>query len=127
MGAIENVKQSGQLRMTPMARGRGARSKGGAAEREVVELLKAHGWLEARRNFRSGADGGADITGGPADTSWEIKRQERVCIWEWLQQAAEAARPTDTPIVAFRRNRSEWLAVLPLEDLLSLLELREIR
>jgi len=93
-GAIENVKQSGQLRMTPMARGRGARSKGGAAEREVVELLKAHGWLEARRNFRSGA---------------------------------EAARPTDTPIVAFRRNRSEWLAVLPLEDLLSLLELREIR
>lgn len=101
------------------------KSKGNRAEREVIDLLHAHGWTDARRNFASGGYGGADIIGGPEDTSIEVKRQERCSIWSWLDQCEAAAKPTDLPIVAFRRSRSQWYACVPLEELLALLQSRE--
>lgn len=113
------------MRKTPMTRGKGARTKGGTGEREIVEILRAHGFEAARRNFRSGADGGGDIT-GVAGVSIEVKRRERCAIWEWLDQTHHDARPTDIPLLVFRRNRSGWFAALPLEDLLPLLQLREM-
>ena len=58
-------------------------------------------------------------------TAIEIKRCERAEIWKWLAQCEAAARPTDTPIVVFRRNKSKWYACLPLDDVLELLKLRE--
>lgn len=104
------------------------RSKGNRAEREIIDLLRAHGWTGARRNFQSGGQGGGDILGGPVDFHIEVKHHERCTIWEWLAQADGERRPTDIPLVAFRRNRSGWYAALPLEDLLGLLvELRELR
>lgn len=102
-----------QLRAKP-------RSKGNRAEREVIEILKAHGW-PARRNFMSGGYGGADIIGGPPGTSIEVKMVERLNIWAAVEQCKQAASPTDIPVVAFRRSHHEWMACLPLEDLLGLL------
>lgn len=101
------------------------RSKGNRAEREIVDLLRAMGWPSARRNFQSGGQGGGDIADGPGGTSIEIKHREAARIWEWIAQAEAAARPTDTPIVLFRRNRSGWYACLPAAELLELLKLRE--
>lgn len=101
------------------------RSKGNRAELAVIEILKAHGWLGARRNWQSGGQGGGDIVGGPADCSIEIKHHEAVRIWDWIAQCEAAARPTETPVVVFRRNRSGWYACLPLDELLPLLQLRE--
>lgn len=115
------------LRRTPLVRGRGARSKGGAAEREVVAIAQETGFKDARKTFMSGGQGGGDVTGIP-DTHLEVKRQERVCVWEWVGQAERDARPTDVPVVAFRRSRSRWYAVLPLEDYFGQLrELHELR
>jgi hypothetical protein len=101
------------------------RGKGNGGEREVIDILKAHGWTGARRNFQSGGQGGGDITGGPGDVNIEVKRQERCSIWAWIEQSEGDARPTDVPLVVFRRNRSNWYACLPLEELLPLLALRE--
>jgi hypothetical protein len=120
-----NPFEPSPLRRTPIARGRSARAKGGAGEREVVEILRAHGWPRARRNFGSGSQGGGDLLEGPVDVSWEIKRCETVRIWQWLTQLLAAARPTDLPVLVFRRNRSRWWAAVPLEDLLALLRERE--
>lgn len=104
------------------------RSKGNRAEREIIDLLRAHGWPGARRNFQSGGQGGGDVLGGPQDFHVEVKHRERCAIWEWIDQAAGECRPTETPAVFFRRNRSQWYAAIPLEDLLGLLvELREHR
>ena len=111
-------------RRKPMVRGRGARTKGGAAEREIVDILRALGWKEARRNFRSGADGGGDVLGVPG-VHIECKRRERCDIWSWIAQSEGDARPTDIPLVVFRRNRSGWYVCLPFEELLPLLALRE--
>jgi hypothetical protein len=108
------------MRRTALQRGRGARTKGGSAEREVVAILHAHGFYRARRNFQSGGQGGGDITGVPG-VHLEVKRQERVCIWDWIAQAEHDARPTDVAAVVFRRSRSGWYAVVGFEDLLGLL------
>ncbi len=96
------------------------KSKGNAAEREVIEILKAHGY-PARRNFASGGYGGNDILGGPPGFGIEVKRQERLNIWAAIEQCRAACAPSDTPTVVFRRSRSEWMACLPFEDLLGLI------
>jgi hypothetical protein len=101
------------------------KGKGNAGEREVVDLLHAHGWTRAYRNFGSGSQGGGDIIGGPVGLHIEVKRQERCTIWEWIAQAEGDARPTDIPAVVFRRNRCGWYACVPLDELLALLQLRE--
>lgn len=98
------------------------RSKGNRAEREVIDTLRQHGWSTARRNFQSGGQGGGDIIEGPPGFSIEIKHQERCSIWAWIEQCEEAAAPTETPLVVFRRNRSRWYAVIPLDDLLPMIE-----
>lgn len=106
---------------------KGSRTKGGVGEREVVALLQEAGFKDARRNFMSGAAGGGDVTGVP-NVHVEVKRRETVCIWEWIGQAEGECRPTDIPVVAFRRSRSSWYGVLPLEDLIGLLaEVQELR
>lgn len=101
------------------------RSKGNRAERAVVDMLRERGWTHARRNFQSGGQGGGDIIGGPTDVHLEVKCRERCAIWEWIAQAEGEARPTDMPVVVFRRNRSGWYACLSLDELLALLALRE--
>jgi hypothetical protein len=101
------------------------RSKGNRFEREIVDLLRAHGWTSARRNWQSGGQGGGDIIGGPGNVSIECKHAEVVRIWDWLAQCEADARPTDIPLLVFRRNRSAVYACLPLDELLALLRLRE--
>ncbi len=98
------------------------RSKGNRAELEVREILRDHGYTSARRNFQSGGQGGGDLIEAIEGVHLEIKHREKTAIWEWLAQAEGDARPTDTPAVIFRRNRSGWYACIPFEDFLGLLE-----
>lgn len=50
----------------------------------------------------------------------EVKRQERVRLPEWLAQAKAEAPQGTIPVVAFRQNKGEWYAALPLEWLAEL-------
>ncbi len=101
------------------------RSKGNRAERQVIDMLHALGWKRARRNFQSGGQGGGDIIEGPRDVHLEVKHRERCAIWDWIAQAEAEARPTETPVVVFRRNRSQWMVAVPAEDYFELLKARE--
>jgi hypothetical protein len=103
------------------------RAKGLAAEREVAEIWKAHG-LEVRNLEGSGdhlivASDHRRVTGAPpkALIHSEVKRQERMKLWEWLAQAEKEAPANAIPVVSFRRTRGRWYACLPLEDLAELL------
>lgn len=51
----------------------------------------------------------------------EVKRQERVRLPEWIAQAKAEAPSGVPPVVVFRQNRAEWIAALPLADLLELI------
>jgi hypothetical protein len=108
--------------------GRPSRDKGAAGELEVLELVHAHGWPRATRNFASGARGNSDIAHGPAHTVIEVKRVERFALraaWAQVQADATNAGPGWLPVLAHRWNRGPWLAVLELDELLALLQLRE--
>ena len=97
------------------------RSKGNRAEREIIDMLHRFGWKGARRNFQSGGQGGGDVINGPTDVHIEVKHREACRIWQWIEQAQSEARPTDTPAVFFRRNRSTWWVCVPADSYLSLL------
>lgn len=102
------------------------RAKGNRGELAVIELLHRFGWTRARRNWMSGGKGGGDIIEGPADLHIEVKHRERSAIWEWIEQAQAEARPTDTPAVFFRRNKTpQWYVAVPADDYLELIAMRE--
>lgn len=103
------------------------RNKGAAAEREVADIIRRAGWPTARRTHDGRAQAGrGDIMGGPSGCHIEIKRQERLNVPGALRQAADDAGLLDIPVVVHRPSRHEWMATLPLDELLTLLKLREM-
>lgn len=90
------------------SRGRGARTKGAAGERELFKLLNAA--LEGepfRRNLIQTRAGGAD-TEAHHPVSIEVKRQEMLRLKQWIDQMREQAEPGQTPVLAYRRNGESW-------------------
>ena len=77
-------------------------------------------------------ESGRDIHLSPrAQMVWpysvECKNTERLNVWQAIEQAAKNADVL-TPLVIFRRNRSETYAVLPFDTLLDLhKELEQLR
>ena len=73
--------------------------------------------------------GGCDLYLSPAARERfpfgvECKRQERLEIPAWWEQCTRNAKAANlTPLLIFRKNRGDALAVLKWEDLLALLEL----
>ena len=114
--------------------GRAERTKGARGELEVLDLLKAR-WPRATRNFASGAQGNLDIAHGPAGVVIDVKRTERLRLrdaWRQAETGAHAAGPGVLPVVATRWSATPnrpacWLAITELEELLTLLHLRETR
>lgn len=99
----------------PYPSGKMRRAKGVRAEREVAMRLQLAG-LQVR-----GLEGSGDhlVFGHRLGTlHCETKHQETSKIFPWLLQAISEAPPGTVPIVAFRRNRSEWYVALRLEDFL---------
>lgn len=55
----------------------------------------------------------------------ECKNVEKISIWESYEQATQHAKSSHrplTPLLCFKRNRSEVMACLKLDDLLSLIQ-----
>ena len=99
---------------------RAEREKGARGEREVVALLRRWGFA----CDRSPNSGGLYIPGdvvGVEGYHIEVKRQERLRLPEWIEQARSEAPPGASPVVVFRRSRDEWYAALPLADLAELM------
>jgi len=107
-----------------------SRRKGLAGEREVAASLERAGWTVR------GLEGSGDWLamrapeyGWPDDTEVirerltlhvECKRQERLRLPEWLEQARNETPEGVPPIVCFRQSRGVWYACLTLDDLLGL-------
>jgi hypothetical protein len=107
-------------RRTPLVRR--PKAKGNRYEKVVRDQLREAGYVNTKRNLQSGGQGGGDLIESIPGYSIECKAQERLNIWKALEQAENAGKPTDTPLVIFKRNRSISYACLPLEDFLALVE-----
>jgi hypothetical protein len=95
-----------------------SRRKGLLGEREVARIWQTAGFDV--RSLEATGDHLVVVANGVTLHS-ETKRAERLKLPEWLRQAADEAPQGTVPVVAFRQNRGEWYAALPLASLVELL------
>ena len=106
---------------------RSAKSKGRRLQNQVKELLlEAFTELEPD-DIRTAIMGetGEDIKLSPAARreipfSFECKNQEKINIWESLNQAEENSGDYP-PVLIFKRNRSKTYAVLEIDDFIDII------
>lgn len=102
-----------------------SKRKGNTGEREVLQKLIDAG-IDAHRNdqtFIGGIDNpdiAASLYGIPLHV--EVKRKERISVYEAMHQATRDANGHAMPIVLYRKNREKWLAIMPLDDVLNLIK-----
>lgn len=102
--------------------GRSSVRKGANGEREVMNILREHGYPVERGGTQS--YGQRPDLYGLDGVHLEIKRSECVRIWEWMQQSKQDAVKFEDgwPTVIFRRSRQDWLICMQLSDWLDLYE-----
>lgn len=97
-----------------------SRQKGARGEREFRDYLRERG-IEARRGQQfSGSPDSPDVISSLSGVHWEVKRVERLEIHKAIEQAQRDAGDK-LPVVAFKANRKDWLAILPMDKLMDLL------
>lgn len=100
-----------------------SRAKGKNGELELAAFLREHGFGARRgQQFSGGADSPDVICPDLPGFHFECKRVEAGNPYTWLAQAKRDAGHK-VPVVAHRRSRQDWVAILPLDDLLKLLQL----
>lgn len=99
--------------------GKSQREKGKRGERELAGRLRDHGYDCRRGQQFCGTSGDADVTGLPG-IHIECKRVERLNLQEAMEQSKRDVRTGEMPCVFHRRDRSEWLVTMRLEDWIQL-------
>ena len=98
-----------------------SRKKGKRGEVELSRLLSSEGFPATRGQQHRGGPGSPDVlVPSMPDLHFECKRAERLNVYGAISQARRDAGGR-VPVVAHRRNAHEWLAILPLVDLLTIL------
>ena len=92
------------------------RQKGAAGEREFAHLLRKHGYEAERGVQHSGGKDSPDVKTNMPRCHWEIKRTERLRLHEALEQSQRDAGEDEMALVAYRRNRSNWLVIMTFDD-----------
>lgn len=96
-----------------------SRNKGAAGERELAAKLRGYGYNCRRGQQYSGANGDADVVGLPG-VHIEVKRVERLNLYDAMTQAVRDAKDGETPAVFHRKNNKEWLVTLRLADFMKI-------
>lgn len=98
-----------------------SRQKGARGERELAKLLRYMGYDARRGQQYCGANGDADVVGLDG-LHIECKRVERLNIHQAMEQAESDAREKEKPAVFHRKDRTDWLVTMKLEDFMELYE-----
>jgi Holliday junction resolvase len=95
-----------------------SKQKGKKGELELAKLLREYGYDTRRGQQYSGIEG-MDIVGLPY-IHVEVKRRERLNIYDAMRQAARDAKDDEKPAVFWRKNKENWLVIMKLEDWIEL-------
>ena len=100
-----------------------SKQKGKQGELELARLLRSYGYEDARRSQQfAGINGDADLV-GLAGIHIECKRVEALNVHKAIDQAkADAEITKDIPAVFHRKNRTNWLVTMELDDWINLYE-----
>jgi hypothetical protein len=96
-----------------------SRAKGADGEREIASILRDYGYDARRGQQYCGANGDADVTGLPGIHA-EIKRVEKLNIYDAMAQSIHDARENEIPVVMHRRNYDYWKVTMRLEDFMKI-------
>lgn len=96
-----------------------SKQKGARGERELAHKLSEYGYECRRGQQYCGANGDADVIGLPG-IHIECKRVERLNIYDAISQAKHDARKDEKPTVFHRKDHSEWLVTMTLDDWMEL-------
>lgn len=99
-----------------------SREKGKRGELEFAAYLRERGCVARRGQQHAGGSGSPDVVHNIPGLHVEVKRVERGSLYGWLAQAVRDAAGDGMPVVAHRRNRGEWIAILRMDDLIALLK-----
>ena len=99
-----------------------SREKGKVGERAWRDWLREEGYLKAYRGAQyCGLRGNADVVCPETPLiHYEVKRSERLDVYGAVEQAQRDCG-RKYPVVAWRRNGRDWLAIMPAETLARLL------
>lgn len=99
--------------------GKTSRDKGKRGEREFAALCKEHGYdVHRTAQFRGNTGQAGDVEGLPG-IHIEVKRVEKLMLYDALDQArrdATAQGKGALPIVAHRRNDCRWVIIMDADD-----------
>ena len=98
-----------------------SRQKGKRGELDAAETLRRLFSWNARRTqqFKGTSDSSDVEVAETPDAFWEIKREERLNVFNALATAVEEAG-RKLPILMHRRNNTDWLVTVRLVDLMRL-------
>lgn len=103
--------------------GKMSRDKGARFEREVAGLFKDYGYDASRTAQHCGKTGqAADVKGVPG-LSIECKAQEKMHLYDWMEQAvrdAEAQGEDRLPTVIHKQNYKDVLVTMRFDDFMRL-------
>lgn len=94
--------------------------KGKRGERELAERIREHGFEARRGQQYEGSSDSPDVVSDIDWIHWECKYTEKFQLYPSLEKAEKEAGSGVVPVVAHRRNRKSWVAVLDLDDFLSI-------
>ena len=92
-----------------------SRNRGKRGELELVSVLRGYGYACRRGQQYCGGNGDPDVVGLPGIHP-EVKRNERLNIYDAVAQARSDAKSGLLPVVFHRKNHCDWLVTMQLYD-----------
>ena len=93
-----------------------SRTKGAVGEREFAKLLRKHGYEAERGCQHSGGKDSPDVKTNMKGIHWEVKRTERLHLHDAIEQSQRDAGEDEMAVVAYRKNRSDWMVIQPFDE-----------
>lgn len=97
------------------------KQKGKRGELELARKLREYGY-DAKRTVQyngKAEEGEADLKGLPG-IHIECKRTEALRLYDAVDQAKRDAAGSKIPVVFHRKNNREWLAIMPLDEFITI-------
>ena len=95
-------------------------AKGKRGEREFAKFLRDKGYNARRGQQYAGGGDSPDVITDLDPLHFEVKRVEAFQLYKALAQARFDADFMRLPVVAYRRNKENWVAVLDMHDFIKI-------
>lgn len=99
-----------------------SKQKGNRGERLLAEELRNNGFKARRGQQFSGSPESPDVICQELLIHWECKFTEKLNIYKAMDQSIDDCPSNSIPVVAHKKNRSDWHVTLTLHDFLVIIK-----